>query len=82
MPLFTQKTVRGTRKIRSHALNIGICFVIDCKKLVTRFLGLDFCFFLQAAKAKRETDKQEMDLEIVSDSNESKGKKNGMLNGK
>ena len=39
-------------------------------------------FFLQAAKTKRETDKQEMDLEIVSDSNESKGKKNGMLNGK
>nr|XP_058940266.1 U11/U12 small nuclear ribonucleoprotein 48 kDa protein-like [Pocillopora verrucosa] len=28
---------------------------------------------IQAAKAKRETDKQEMDLEIVSDSNESKG---------
>lgn len=26
-----KKTVRGTRKIRSHALNIGICFVIDCK---------------------------------------------------
>lgn len=81
MPLFTQKTVRGTRKIRSHALKLvyALLLIVKISYQVPRSWLL---FFLQAAKAKRETDKQEMDLEIVSDSNESKGKKSGMLNGK
>lgn len=55
MPLFTQKTVRGTRKIRSHALNIGICFVIDCKNQLPGSSVLTSVFFY---RLQRQNEKQ------------------------